>query len=71
MRNEQSGVSQVYHRRGSREAMGGLWAKLQAAGRFFCNFLGKTSSYFNAIGSQFARVYNHFKELDFEHEKAN
>ena len=30
----------------------------------FCNSLGKTS-YFNAIGSQFTRVYNHFKEVDF------
>ena len=72
MRNVQTSVSQTYHRRGSKEAMGGLGAKHPATGRFFVifweklasNFLGKTS-YFNVIGSQFARVYNHFKKLDF------
>ena len=39
---------------------GGLEAKPPAAGRF----LGKTSS-FNGIGSRFARVQSHLKELDF------
>ena len=35
MRNEQASVSQTYHRRGSKEVIGGLGAKLQAAGRVF------------------------------------
>ena len=64
MRNEQTSVSQTYHRRGSKEAMVGLGAKLPAAARFFVIFLEKTC-YFNAFGSQFARIYNHFKELVF------
>ena len=39
---------------------GGLGPKPQLLGNFF----GKTS-YFNAIGSHFASVQNHLKELDF------
>ena len=42
---------------------GGLGAKPPAAGRF-CKFLEK-KSYFNPIGSDFARVHSHLKELDF------
>ena len=38
----------------------GLGAKPPAEGRFF-----EKKSYFNAIGSHFARVQSHFKELDF------
>ena len=42
---------------------GGLGAKLPAAGRFFVVFWKK--SYFKAVGSQFARVWIHYKKLDF------
>ena len=48
-------------------AAGGYWgprAKPPAASRFFCSFFGK-KSYFNAIGSHFARVQSHLKELKF------
>ena len=38
---------------------GGLGAKPPAAGKFW-----EKQSYFNAIGSHFARVQSHFKELD-------
>ena len=38
MRDEQTSVSQTYHRWGSKEAMG---AKLPAAGRFFVNLWQK------------------------------
>ena len=41
MRNEQTSVSPTYHRRGSKKAMGGLVAKLPAAGRFFVSFWAK------------------------------
>ena len=41
----------------------GLGAKPPAAGRFLYVF-GK-KRYFNPIGSHFARVYSHLKELDF------
>ena len=67
MRNEQTSVSQTYHRRGSKEAMG-AGGEAPSRWEIFCNSLGKTS-YFNAIGSQFTRVYNHFKKLDFLHVK--
>ena len=60
MRNEQTSVPQTYHRRGSKEGMGG-WGR---SSQPLENFLGKISC-FDAIGSQFARVYNLFKELDF------
>ena len=42
---------------------GGLWAEPPAAGRFLLVF-GK-KCYFNPIGSHFARVQSHLKELDF------
>ena len=42
---------------------GGLGAKPPAAGRF-CKFLGK-KPYFDPIGSHFAHVQSHLKELDF------
>ena len=42
---------------------GGLRAKPPAAGRFLEVFEKK--SYFNPIGSHFARVHSHLKELDF------
>ena len=35
MRNEQTSVSQTYHRRGCKQAIGGLGAKLPAARRCF------------------------------------
>ena len=41
MRSAQTSVSQTYHRLGSKEAMGGLGAKLPAAGRFFVIFREK------------------------------
>ena len=41
MRNKQTSVSQTYHKRGSKEAMGGLGAKLPAAGQFFVIFWEK------------------------------
>ena len=41
MRNEQTSVSQTCHRRGSKEAMGGLGAKLPPAGRLFVIFWEK------------------------------
>ena len=44
-------------------ATGGLGAKPQAAGRFLQVFGKKI--YFNAIGSHFARVHSHLKELGF------
>ena len=44
MRNEQTSVSQAYHRRRSKEAMGGLGAKLPAAGRFFVIFWEKLAA---------------------------
>ena len=47
----------------AKEAMG-VWGKAPSRWEIFCNFFEKTS-YLNAIGSQFARFYNHFKELDF------
>ena len=43
MRNEQTSMSQTYHRRGSEEAMGDLGAKLPAAGEFFVIFWEKLS----------------------------
>ena len=43
---------------------GALGAKPPAAWRFVVIFGKKT--YFNAVGSHFARVQNHLKELDFE-----
>ena len=46
----------MYHRRG-------LEAEPQAAGRFFVIFWKK--GYFNVIGSHFARVQSHLKDLDF------
>ena len=42
---------------------GGLGAKPPAAGQFLLSFWKK--SYLNPIGSHFARVQSHFKELDF------
>ena len=42
---------------------GDLGTKPPVAGRFFGILLKK--SYFNAIGSHFARVQNHLKELDY------
>ena len=45
------------------EGYEGLWAKPQATERFFVIFWKK--NYFNAIGSHFARVQSHLKELDF------
>ena len=42
---------------------GGLWAKPPTAGRFFKFF--KKTIHFNAVASQFARVWSHSKELDF------
>ena len=59
----------MYPRRGSgggvsvRGGYGCLGEKPPAAGRFFVSFGRK--SYFNAIGSHFARVHSHLKELDF------
>ena len=47
----------------SRRRLGGLGAKPPAAGRFLYVF-GK-KSYLNPIGSHFARVHSHLKELDF------
>ena len=41
MHNEQTSVSQTYHRQGSKEAMGGLGAKLPAAWRFCVIFWDK------------------------------
>ena len=44
-----------------------LWGsggKAPSCWEILCNFLEKTG-YCNAIGSQFACVYNHFKELEF------
>ena len=41
MRNVKTSVSQTYHRRGSKEDMGGLGAKLPTAGRFFVIFWEK------------------------------
>ena len=38
MCNEQTNVSQMYHKWWSEEAMGGLRAKLPAAGQFFVIF---------------------------------
>ena len=43
MRNEQTSVSQTYHRQGSKKAMEGLGAKLPAAGRCFVIFWEKLS----------------------------
>ena len=45
------------------DGYGGLGAKPPAAGRF-CKLLEK-KSYFSPIGSRFARVHSHLKELDF------
>ena len=63
MRNEQISVSQTYHRRSLRRQWGSGGEAL-SRWEIFCNFFGKTC-YFNAIRTQLARVYNHFKELDF------
>ena len=52
---EQSSVSQTYHRRGCEGEAPSHWV-------VFCNFLKK--SYFDAIGSHFARVQSNLKELD-------
>ena len=48
---------------------GSLAAKPPAVKRFLVIFWKK--SYFNAIGSHFARVQSHLKALDFWHLKAN
>ena len=48
----------------SRRRLGGLGAKPPNRWTIFCKFFEK-KSYFNAIGSYFARVPSHLKELDF------
>ena len=41
----------------------GVWGKAPSRWAIFVSFWKK--SYFNPIGSHFARVYSHLKELDF------
>ena len=69
-RIHQTSVTKIYHRRSlgvEPPAAGGyrcLGAKPPAAGRFLV-VLKKKRTYFNAIGSQFARVQSHLTQLDF------
>ena len=42
----------------------GVWGQGPQPPGDFCKFL-KKKSLFNPIGSHFARVHSHFKELDF------
>ena len=42
----------------------GVWGQSPQALGDFCKFL-ENKSYFNPIGSHFARVQSHLKELDF------
>ena len=42
----------------------GVWGQSPQPLGDFCKFLEK-KSYFNPIGSHFARVHSHLKELDF------
>ena len=48
----------------------GVWGQSPQPLGDFCKFLEK-KSYLNPIGSHFARVQSHFKELDFKQFKAN
>ena len=43
----------------------GVWGQSPQPLGDLCKFLEK--SYFNPIGSHFARVHSHLKELDFKH----
>ena len=59
--------SQKFFRRSPKKCYGGLEVKSPAAGQFLYVF-GK-KSYFIPIGSHFARVHSHLKELDLQHLK--
>ena len=63
MRNEQPSVLKLIIDGGPRR-LWGAGGEAPSRWEIVCNFWEKTS-YFNAIESQFACVYNHFKELDF------
>ena len=48
----------------------GIWGRSHQSLGDVLEFFWK-KSYFNAIGSHFARVQNHLKEVDYQHVKAN